>query len=327
MELHGGKISVHSEGECMGSTFRLEIPMTTTMLSHERPDDDCTNGATYHSNDKLTASPRKSALSSVKEEGDEQKQEHALIDDLKLGIYACESLNSSIKTCSTGSTSTDRVTIHDIQKRLNDISSENVSIASGKCSIFDVETSNSIRNMKVSNYLPMQKETIISKTPLRTKRQLSPLALTSSFSVTQQMPRTLQTSLQLLIVDDSAMNRKMLRRLMEVQGHCCEEAADGQIAVDMVIQKSNQMESFNGTKIDCNFFYDAILMDSVMPNMNGPTATTEIRKLGYTGPIIGVTGNALAEDQQAFIEMGASKVFTKPINVALITDAFKGMLK
>ena len=61
-----------------------------------------------------------------------------------------------------------------------------------------------------------------------------------------------------------------------------------------------------------------------MPNMNGPTATTEIRKLGYSGPIVGVTENALAEDQQAFIKMGATKVFTKPINVTLITDTFKG---
>lgn len=38
----------------------------------------------------------------------------------------------------------------------------------------------------------------------------------------------------------------------------------------------------------CSF--DAILMDFMMPNMDGPTATKAIREMGYIGPIVGVTG-------------------------------------
>ena len=37
--------------------------------------------------------------------------------------------------------------------------------------------------------------------------------------------------------------------------------------------------------------FDAILMDFVMPNMDGPTATRQLRTMGYTGVIFGVTGN------------------------------------
>ena len=37
--------------------------------------------------------------------------------------------------------------------------------------------------------------------------------------------------------------------------------------------------------------FDAILMDFIMPNMDGPTATRQLRTMGYTGVIFGVTGN------------------------------------
>jgi CheY-like chemotaxis protein len=70
--------------------------------------------------------------------------------------------------------------------------------------------------------------------------------------------------------------------------------------------------------------FDAILMDSVMPVMTGPEATVRIRALGYTGLILGVTGNALPEDIEMFTKCGANAVLTKPVNtdllVKLLTD-------
>jgi hypothetical protein len=84
--------------------------------------------------------------------------------------------------------------------------------------------------------------------------------------------------LDLLVVDDSKLNRRMLRRLLTAEcGHVCDEAEDGLEAVERVRAK-------------LPLTYDAILMDFVMPNMDGPTATQEIRKMGYRGLILGVTG-------------------------------------
>ena len=82
-------------------------------------------------------------------------------------------------------------------------------------------------------------------------------------------------------------------------GHTCEEAEDGSIAVNKVKEKGL-------------IGYDAILMDFVMPVMDGPDATKAIRELGYTGPIIGCTGNTLDMDLQRFKECGCDRVIGKP---------------
>ena len=113
-----------------------------------------------------------------------------------------------------------------------------------------------------------------------------------------------QSVYHLLIVDDSSLNRKMLLRIFRAAGHTCDEAEDGVIAV----AKVKEMMSSSAKA------YSAILMDFVMPNMDGPTATKEIRALGYTAPIYGVTGNTLDTDVEFFIESGADKVLPKPFD-------------
>ena len=62
----------------------------------------------------------------------------------------------------------------------------------------------------------------------------------------------------------------------------------------------------------------------VMPNMDGPTATAEIRSMGFKGPIFGVTGNALTSDIQLFIERGATNVFLKPVDMNALDRALRG---
>lgn len=117
----------------------------------------------------------------------------------------------------------------------------------------------------------------------------------------------------ILIVDDSNLNRKLLCKVLKSSGYSCEEAADGLCAVDKVKSK---MASKSGN-------YDVILMDFVMPNMDGPAATQIIRTLGYTGPIFGLTGNALSSDMKFFTDHGANAVLAKPFDFT----TFKQLLK
>lgn len=49
--------------------------------------------------------------------------------------------------------------------------------------------------------------------------------------------------------------------------------------------------------------------------MHGPEATVELRKAGYKGAVIGVTGNVLQDDVDHFIRSGADAVLAKPLNI------------
>ena len=69
--------------------------------------------------------------------------------------------------------------------------------------------------------------------------------------------------------------------------------------------------------------YDLILMDFVMPNMDGPTATKSIRELGYHGSIVGLTGNGLDSDISYFKEHGVEEVFVKPLDFAALMSYMK----
>jgi len=111
--------------------------------------------------------------------------------------------------------------------------------------------------------------------------------------------------LRILVVDDAPLNRKMAVRLISGSFAKVGEAVDG---YDAVCQVKESMQS-------PNLCYDVILMDNIMPNMDGPTASKELRAYGYEGLIIGVTGSALPVDINYFINHGANFVLIKPLDL------------
>ena len=112
-----------------------------------------------------------------------------------------------------------------------------------------------------------------------------------------------------LVVDDSALTRKMLVKTLKAVGHEVAEAENGSKGIEKI---EDSLLSGDGARP-----FDCILMDYVMPVMDGPTATKEIRALGYTAPIYGVTGNCVDSDINRFKDCGATEVFPKPF---MITD-------
>ena len=81
--------------------------------------------------------------------------------------------------------------------------------------------------------------------------------------------------LQVLVVDDSRMNRKMMARLVASLGHACVEADDGTAAVALM---SAALGGARGR-------FDVVLMDDQMPEMNGSVAARHMREMGYAGRV------------------------------------------
>ena len=113
--------------------------------------------------------------------------------------------------------------------------------------------------------------------------------------------------LRILCVDDAKTTRSLFRRLLKrrTKADAIHIAENGQVAVDMVKEHGAD-------------FYCFITMDKEMPVMDGYAASRAIRDLGYRRTILGVTGNALLSDIQAFTACGVSRVLTKPVDAPVL---------
>ena len=101
------------------------------------------------------------------------------------------------------------------------------------------------------------------------------------------------------------------KTLLESSGFSVKTAVDGEKAV----------EAFAASAVG---EYRCILMDIMMPNMNGYEATKAIRSMDRqdagTVPIIAMTANAFAEDIQTALDNGMNAHIAKPINVRIVME-------
>lgn len=112
--------------------------------------------------------------------------------------------------------------------------------------------------------------------------------------------------LHLMVVEDNELNAEIAQMLLTDRGARVTVARDGKEAVELFEKK------IPGT-------FDAILMDIMMPVMDGMTATRTIRSLSRadakTIPIIAMTANAFDEDAKKCMEAGMNAHLTKPIEI------------
>lgn len=119
---------------------------------------------------------------------------------------------------------------------------------------------------------------------------------------------------RLLLAEDNGLNAEIAMTILQDAEAEVELAADGKIAVDML-------------KDAPVGYYDAVLMDIQMPNMNGYQATGVIRKLPDERakiPIIAMTANAFEEDRQAALAAGMDDYVAKPVE---ISELFRIIMK
>ena len=111
---------------------------------------------------------------------------------------------------------------------------------------------------------------------------------------------------RILIAEDNELNAEIAKTVLEDVGALVTRVEDGQQAVELFKEKPA------GT-------FDAILMDLMMPIMDGYTATREIRSLersdSKTIPIIAMTANAFQEDAEKCIAVGMNAHLAKPLDV------------
>ncbi len=121
---------------------------------------------------------------------------------------------------------------------------------------------------------------------------------------------------KVLLVDDVELNREIAAVILEEAGFIVETAVNGQEAVDAVKNSNGDI--------------DLVLMDIMMPVMDGYQATREIRKLSDPAlaniPIIAMTANAFEEDKIAAIEAGMNYHLGKPFQIEKLYQVMKQFL-
>lgn len=117
---------------------------------------------------------------------------------------------------------------------------------------------------------------------------------------------------RVLIAEDNAVNRMVVVELIKKLGIICETAEDGRKALEM----------FEASQ---SGYYDAILMDIQMPNMDGYEATKAIRSSGHPDAkniaIIALSANAFNEDVAKSISNGMNDHVAKPIEMESLAAA------
>ena len=125
--------------------------------------------------------------------------------------------------------------------------------------------------------------------------------------------------LHVLLAEDNDLNAEIAVSLLEEQGMIVTRAADGKSAL---LQFCNTAP---GT-------FDLMLMDIMMPEMNGYETTKAIRNLsdrpdGKEIPIIAMTANAFAEDVQAALDAGMDDHVAKPMDMDILISAIEKCVK
>lgn len=108
----------------------------------------------------------------------------------------------------------------------------------------------------------------------------------------------MNTSARILVVEDELPMRTALRDCLEGQGHRVLLAADGQAGLDKAIHEKP----------------DLVVLDIMMPKLDGFSLCAELRRLALTTPVLMLTAKDRVEDRVSGLDAGADDYLAKPFS-------------
>ncbi len=126
------------------------------------------------------------------------------------------------------------------------------------------------------------------------------------------------TGRRVLLAEDVPVNAEIIKMILSMREMNVDHAENGRIAVDMYAAHEPG-------------YYDAVLMDMRMPEMDGLEATRIIRDMGRedsrTLPMIALTANAFDEDVQRSMQAGLNAHLTKPVEPAVLLETLENLIR
>jgi len=119
--------------------------------------------------------------------------------------------------------------------------------------------------------------------------------------------------IKVLIAEDNAVNRELLREILETRGYAVDEACDGQAALEMIEQIRP----------------DILLLDIGMPILDGFAVVRRIRenpRFAYL-PVLAVTAYAMQGDREKILNSGFDGYLSKPVNWTVLEEELDRLLK
>ncbi len=116
---------------------------------------------------------------------------------------------------------------------------------------------------------------------------------------------------KILVVDDEARMRKLVKDFLVRKDYCVIEAADGEEAMEKFVENRD---------------ISLIILDVMMPRMDGKETCKEIRKLSKV-PIIMLTAKAEEQDELKGFEIGADEYIAKPFSPKILVARVEALLR
>lgn len=107
---------------------------------------------------------------------------------------------------------------------------------------------------------------------------------------------------RLLIVEDAICMQRILSSILDKVDLVAEVAENGKVACEMAERSRTEGRP-----------YDLILMDTMMPKLDGCEATKWLRKHGWEGPIVAVSALEAIEDRERCLRAGCNEHIAKPV--------------